>query len=205
MILSTGELTALGFRTHSGWMAVVAVTGSLGKPIVLERHRIEIADASIPGSKQPYHAAERLDTEKAVALILKYKDSSARLATDAVRALVARLTKGSRRVVGTGIIFASGRPLPTLDVTLRSHALIHTAEGEFFREVLVRASEHCGLPVTRVKEREAWDRSEAALRLSSENLQKLITELGRSLGPPWTQDEKLASPAGWIALASFMK
>jgi hypothetical protein len=201
MILSTGELTTLGFRAHSGWTVVVAVTASPGKPMVLERHRIEIADGSIPGSKQPYHAAEGLATEKVEALIQRYRDRSARLATDAVTAFVARLTQGGRRVVGTGIIFASGRPLPALEVTLRSHALIHTAEGEFFREVLVQASEDCGLPVTRVKEREAWDRGETALRLSSENLQKLISELGRSLGPPWTQDEKLASLAGWIALA----
>jgi hypothetical protein len=201
MILSTGELTTLGFRAHSGWAVMVAVAGSPSKPIVLERHRIKIADASIPGSKQPYHAVEELGTEKAEALLRRYRDSSSRLATGALEAMVARLMQAGRRVIGTGIIFASGRSLPALEMTLRSHALIHTAEGEFFREVLVQASEHCGLPVTRVKEREAWDRGEASLRLSSEDLQKLISELGRSLGPPWTQDEKLASLAGWIAMA----
>ena len=33
------------------------------------------------------------------------------------------------------------------------------------------------------------------------DLQQRIGELGRSLGPPWRQDEKLASLAAWIALA----
>src|SRR5204862_8083483 len=121
------------------------------------------------------------------ALIRKCRDSSARLAADAVSAVVARLSGKGHRVVSTGIIFASGRPLSDLAATLRSHALIHTAEGEFFREVLVQASEHCGLPVTRVKEREGWERGAAALGLGASDLQLLIAELGRRRGPPWRQ------------------
>jgi hypothetical protein len=198
---STDERAALGFRAHSGWTIVVAISRSLNKPVILERRRIETADAAIPGSRQPYHAAERLDFQKAETLIRTCRDSSARLATGAVSSLVAQLTQNGHTVAASGILFASGRPLPDLAATLRSHALIHTAEGEFFREVLVQASEHCSLPVTRIKEREVWDRAAAALRLSSAGLQVLIGELGRSLGPPWRQDEKLASLAAWIALA----
>ena len=91
--------------------------------------------------------------------------------------------------------------MPELAAILQSHALIHTAEGEFFREALVQACGHCGLPVTKVKEREVWSRAAASLRLSTASLQELIAELGRPLGPPWRQDEKLASLAGWVALA----
>jgi hypothetical protein len=64
-----GEAVALGFRAHSGWTIAVAVAGSLDNPFVLERRRIETADPSIPGSRQPYHAAERLDVRKAENLI----------------------------------------------------------------------------------------------------------------------------------------
>src|SRR5258708_4384780 len=35
------EAVALGFRAHSRWAAVVAVSGSPGRPVVLERRRIE--------------------------------------------------------------------------------------------------------------------------------------------------------------------
>jgi hypothetical protein len=196
------DAAALGFRAHSGWTAAVAVAGSLRKPVVLERHRIETADAAIPGSRQPYHAAERLDIQKAETLIRLCRDSSTLLATNSVSAMAARIARNGHRVVGTGILFASGRPLPDLAATLRSHALIHTAEGEFFREALVRASEHCSLTVTRIKEREIWERGAALFRLDSTDLQQQISELGRSLGPPWRQDEKLASLAAWIALAA---
>ncbi len=55
------EAAAVGFPAHSGWTVVVAVAGSLSRPEALERRRIETADVAIPGSKQPYHEAERLD------------------------------------------------------------------------------------------------------------------------------------------------
>jgi hypothetical protein len=191
---------ALGFRAHSGWAVVVAVTGSPSRPMVLERRRIEMADAAIPGSKQPYHAAAEVDIGKAETLIRRCRESSASLAAAAIGATVARLSE-AYRLVGSGILFGSGRPLPELAAILQAHPLIHTAEGEFFREVLAGASHHCSLPVTQVKEREAWDRAAAALHLESKTLQQRIGALGRSLGPPWRQDEKLASLAAWIALA----
>ena len=192
---------ALGFRAHSGWTAAVAVGGSPARPVVLDRRRIETCDAAIHGSRQPFHAAEQLSFEKAEALIRQCRESSTLLATRAVTAMVAQLTQNGHAVVGAGILFASGRPLPPLAAILRSHALIHTAEGEFFREVLVHASEHCSLPVTKIKEREIRERGAILLRLPPADLQQLIDGLGKSLGPPWRQDEKLASMAAWIALA----
>ena len=49
-----GMRTALGFRAHSGWAALVAVAGTIDALRVLERRRIVIADPEMPGSKQPY-------------------------------------------------------------------------------------------------------------------------------------------------------
>jgi len=181
---------------------MVAVAGSPRKPLVLDRRRIITADTSISGSRQPFHAAESLAFQKAETLISECREKSTLLATDSVRAITAELAQMGHCVTGTAILFASGRPLPGLAAILRSHALIHTAEGEFFREVLVRASEQCSFPVTRIREREAWEQGAAVFRISSEALRNKIDELGRSLGPPWTQDEKLASLAAWIALAA---
>jgi hypothetical protein len=181
---------------------MVAVTGSLRKPVVLDRRKIETADAAIRGSKQPYHAAGGLEFGAAEALIHQCCNSSVLLATSAVRTMVAELAQGGYNVVGAGIVYAAGRPLPELAAILRSHALIHTAEGEFFRDALVRASENCRLPVTKVKEREAWERAAALSHLDVNEVQQRVDELRRSLGPPWRQDEKLASLAAWIALGA---
>lgn len=159
--------------------------GSIEDPGVLGRRRIVIADPNIPGSKQPFHAAEGLPIEQADVLIRKCRERSLELAIKAVRDLT---TDG--HVVAAAFLFASGRPLPALEAILRSHAAIHTAEGEFFRGVLVEASEACGLSVAKIRERDIRD------------LPPHISALGKALGPPWTQDEKLASVAAWKALAN---
>jgi hypothetical protein len=79
--------------------------------------------------------------------------------------------------------------------------MIHTAEGEFFREAIRHASEACRLPVTGIREREIHSAGAAEFGLPLETIQRRVLELGRSIGPPWRQDEKLAALAGWLTLA----
>src|SRR5262249_53876475 len=121
-------------------------------------------------------------------------------ASDALRAVVADLKKNDCEVVGCGLLLAAGRPLPGLGSILASHALIHTADGELFRDALAAASGSLRLPLTRVREREVRDQASAALRLSLGRLDDRLRILGRKLGPPWRQDEKLATLAAWLVL-----
>jgi len=104
-----------------------------------------------------------------------------------------------------GLLLASGRPLPALEKILASHALIHTADGELSREALLHASNRCGLRDFRIKEKELLDRAEQVLRLNGNGLMRRVTELGRPLGSPWSQDEKFATIAAWLALAAPAK
>jgi len=90
----------------------------------------------------------------------------------------------------------------TLESILASHAMVQTAEGEFFRNVLRGASEASAIPVTGVKESEILGRSASELGLPAEELQRRTIEMGRLLGPPWRQDEKLATLAGLSGLAN---
>ncbi|MCI0403477.1 MAG: hypothetical protein L0212_08140 [Acidobacteria bacterium] len=193
---------ALGFRAHSGWAAVVVVTGTPAAPVILDRRRLEIADPKLRGSKQPYHAAEGLPFKDAEQIIRRCTASTNALAERAVRGVVDDAQAKGYRVTGCGLLTASGWPLPDLAAILTSHALIHAAEGEMFRETLVRASEKCGLAVTRVRERELLERAAAALRAPADKLLRRLADLGRSLGPPWTQDQKLAALVALLALAA---
>ena len=192
---------ALGLRAHSGWAALVALAGSSASPEVIDRRRIETADPAIRGSKQPFHAAEPLKLEDAEALIRKCTESTRRLSREALKAAIGDLRGRGFEVAGCGVILGSGRSLPALPAILASHALLHTAEGEFYRQALVEAGQHCGLPVAGVKEREAYEQSAAQLRLSVPELEIRIAALGRGIGPPWTQDQKYAALVGWLALS----
>jgi hypothetical protein len=189
---------ALGLRPHSGWAALVAVAGPRESPSVVDRRRIGLAGTGIP--KQPYHAAENLPLEKAQELIRRCVQGSRRLAAQAFREALGDLRQEGHEVVACGLLLASGRPLPGLATILASHALIHTADGEHFREAIRHAAAHAKLRMTAVREKEIWTRASADLLVPIDELQRRINELGKRLGPPWTQDQKLAALAAWMAL-----
>jgi len=192
----------LGFRVHSGWAAVVTVKGPASSPAVVDRRRIELADPAIRGSLQPFHAAAELNPAAAKELIKQRADSTNALALQSLRELIDDLCQLGYRAIGSCILASSGRPLGTLESILASHAMIHTAEGEFFRAAIRSANETCGLPVTGIKEREILNRGVAELGLHLKEIQGRMLELGRPIGPPWRQDEKLATLAGWLILAA---
>jgi hypothetical protein len=192
---------AIGLRAHSGWAALVALAGSADSPEVIARRRIEIADPKIHGSKQPFHAAEHLEFPDAKAYIERCQESTRRLARESLQAAMDGLRDKRAEAAGCGIILGSGRALPGLEAILKSHALIHTAEGEFFRNALVEACKHCGLPVLGVKEKELFEHGAAKLGTAKGELERRVQEMGKTIGPPWTQDQKYAALVAWMVLA----
>ena len=123
------------------------------------------------------------------------------MAAAGLRGLVKDLRKLGHSVAGCGLLLASGRPLPPIEKILASHPLLHTAEGELFREAVRRGCGECGLAVIAVKERELFERLGTAMGLSADEAQRRVSAMGKEIGPPWRQDEKFAAAAGWIALA----
>ena len=194
--------TALGFRAHSGWAAVVAVAGTRQSIEILDRRRIGIADPEIPGSKQPFHAAEGQTLEKAAEYLRRCEQHSKRLCQKAFREILKDLEEKDAEVAACGLLLASGRPLPGLASILASHAFIHTADGEHFRDAIRKTAEGLELPITEVREKELSARASVELRIPIQEIPLRFTELGRGIGPPWTQDQKLATLAAWLALAA---
>ena len=196
------DAAAIGFRPHLGWASLIAIAGPVAAPHVIERRRIELADRATPGSVQPYHFAESLELKKAEPWIEQCLNTSERMARDAIALTVDKLRQQGYHVRACGLVRSSARPLPELANVLASHALIHTAEGEMFRDALTRASTHHGLPVLGVKERELFGRCTTDLGIAVREIESRLAELGRMLGPPWRQDEKFATLVAWLALAA---
>ena len=191
-------LATLGLRAHSGWAAVVALGGPTSAPRVLARQRLEFADAKLAYSKQPYHAAAERPLGEAEKLIATCMQSSIELA---FRGLHDIMGATASQPAACGLLLGSGRPLPDLAGILRSHALIHTAEGEMFRGVLSQAAERLGWRVIGVKEKLIWQQAPTALNQSAAAVAAQLKAMGKSLGPPWREDERLATLAAWMALA----
>ena len=190
---------ALGLRAHSGWAALVAVGGGPASPEVLDRRRIEMADD--PEAKQPYHAAEELPLAKARALLERLARQAEERAAAGLGAVLADLRADGYDVVGAIVLTASGKPLPPLESILASHALIHTADGEHFRDALAFGAQQHRLPVARIREKDLLARAATAVGRPAPDLQAAVTAWGKPLGPPWTQDQKLSALGAWTVLA----
>lgn len=193
---------ALGLRAHSGWAALVAISGPTDSPTVIDRRIIQLANPETRGSKQPYHAAEPLPFPAAAELIARCSVETHNFARRGLEAIVATLQEKSLRIVGCGLLLNAGRALPSLERILASHALIHAAEGQLFRDALAQAAAECGLAVTGIKERELLSKAAMDLQCPPDRLQVRLADMGRTLGPPWREDQKKATLAAWIVLAA---
>ena len=200
--MAHSKQAAVGFRVHSGWAAAVAVCLEKGAPVVLARQRVHLVETFTYEFRQPYHTAEKMLAGQAREFISRMQAEARRLAYRAIQELESRTQEQGVKLTRCGLLLASGRPLPGLEKILASHALIHTADGELFREALLHASARCGLLDFTIKEKELLDRAAQVLRLKSATLMERVTELGRPFGAPWSQDEKFATLAAWLALAA---
>jgi hypothetical protein len=193
---------AIGFRVHSGWAAVVAVSLEKGAPVVLVRQRVHLVETFTYEFRQPYHTAGKMLGGQAREFIARVQTEARRLAYRAIRELASRTQEQGVKLTRCGLLLASGRPLPALEKILVSHALIHTADGELFREALLHASARCSLQEFIIKEKELMEHAGQVFRAKPKELMRRVTELGRAFGPPWSQDEKFATLGAWLALVS---
>src|ERR1051326_5060975 len=183
-----------------GWAPVVAIELS-PEPCVCERRTVVLTDAAIAGSKQPFHTAEPMELSKAKTFLKRCEDRTYALATDVLKDVIKSLEKRGHVVVACGMMTGSGRVLNSVEAILASHAAIHSAEGELYRDAVAHACERSHVPLLRIREKVAFAAAEEALGLSTSRIQDQLAAIGRSIGPPWTQDQKLAALAAWIALA----
>jgi hypothetical protein len=178
---------AIGLSVHTGWAACVAAGGSLRAPQIDAREEIAIlGDAD----RFVFHRAAKLDLAAAKGSVARAREQALERAAAALGELVARLRAAGHGVVACAIV-ASGAPMrASLEEILAAHPRIHTAEGCFYRDVLLRAAEANRLPSRIVPPR--------SLDLDGKAL--LLADAGRAVGKPWAKDQKLAALAAWTVL-----
>ena len=194
------ETAAVGFRVHSGWAATVVVCGPLDSPVVVDRRKIQLVKIFSYTYRQPYHTAKVMTPTQGAKFIRSVQADGERLGVAALRSLQADVQAGCWKIARAALLLASARALPELEKILASHALIHTADGELFRESLRAACSGCQLPVKAIREKELFAEASRKLGVPAAQLKRRIAGLGKSLGPPWTEDEKLATLAAWLSL-----
>lgn len=178
----------------------MAVAGNPAAAEILKRSRIDIVDQTAAGAVQPYHFAQGQPLAAAERHLANCAEGSGRLAFEGLRKAADEMRHGKAQIAGCAILMASGRPLPELSKILESHPLIHTAEGEFFRQAFWRAAERLKIQVTGFRERDLEQQARNAFGDAAAGVERTIATLGKAIGPPWTTDQKMATLAGLLLL-----
>lgn len=186
---------------HSGWGVLVAVAKENGRLSVIARERIEVVDGEGGGKKQPYHFARTMSLGAAEKYLAKCAVDSERLAGAAIRRINASLRERGVRVARCAVLTGAGRELPELAKILAAHPLVHTAEGEFFREAICAACKNMKIAVSKVRERELEKTAKEMLGRAAPSVKKQIANAGKAIGSPWTQEHKNAALAAWMILS----
>ncbi len=191
---------AIGFKAHTGWAAAVVLAEGPDGVAVVAKRRVEMIDGFEAAAV--YHKGRELSLGEARALIQSAEQQATRRARTEIASMVAELGTQGCKVVASAVVASASKPVPGLEVILRSHALVHAAEGELYRTALALASDACGFPAVRVSTKELAARAARAAGLSAQALPVRLAQLGRVSGRPWAQDQRESALAAWVALCS---
>ena len=189
---------AFGFKTHSGWAALVVLGKQSDELVVVDRKRVELVEDS--WAKQPYHAAEGLERQVARDLVKRGIESVHRVAIRELKAAVKRERDRKNEVVACSVLVGTPMPDWNTDEILAVHFRMHKAEGALFQNALVRAAEVCKLNTVPVLEKELMAQASTQLATRNDMLVKKLAVLGKSVGPPWGKDQKDAALVALMAL-----
>ena len=191
---------AIGIRVHSGWGALVAVSHGNATIEILDRRRVSITGSTDGGANQPYHSARNLQIPEAETFLTNSFSAAHAAASSGLREVMDVLHGQKCRITGCAILMSAARPLPPLEKILAAHPLLHTAEGQFFRDAFAKACSSNNLPVTKIKERDLEVALKEKFPRQATQLTRKVHLAGRTIGPPWTTDQKLATLAALLLL-----
>lgn len=166
--------------------------------MVVDRRRVELVEKE--WAKQPYHAAEELETEAARKLVKRGIDAAFRIAMRELRAAVKEELRRKNEVFACAVLVGNPMPEWSVEQILAVHFRMHQAEGVLFRDALVYAAKECGVKVVEVPEKTLTTYAEESLALPLSKISQTLSALGKQTGPPWGKDQKDAALATMIAL-----
>ena len=154
-------------------------------------------------AKQPYHAAEDLPPDEARSVVKSGVEAARQVAAARMREVVSRTRKLKHEIAGCAVLVPSPMPDWSTDEILAVHFRMHKAEGVLFPDALCRAARTtCKSPLVSVPEKQLETFAESRLSVPFNRIMKTITDLGKTVGPPWGKDQKNAALAAIIGLQS---
>ena len=196
--MKKSSLVSIGLRAKTGRAIAVVIGGSIENPLVLQKTELKLTDPKLPATAQPYHEVMDLPWEESQRAVRKYAGAIERTAKQALAKLIEEQRSHGLKIVGAGILGAPDRDLARIG---NPHIRAHAAEGILFRQVLDLAAQANGLKWQVFSDRQ-FDET-MAIRLGGEytRVKRALSDLSRSISPPWRADEKQAAMAAWLVLS----
>ncbi len=198
----TKRTAVVGVAEHgnSAVLVTVAPDGEL-----LDRRRIDLTDSGLP--THPHHHegswavgryrdspwAREVSLAEAVALVERVRDSAARRAREGLEALAAAAPVPIARIA----IRVCPELPPTTEERIADNRAQAVADSVMYREALAAAAAARGWSVTWYDRERVF--RDAATALGREDIGAVLSEMGRSIGPPWQARHKLAAAAALAA------
>jgi hypothetical protein len=188
---------SIGLRAKTARAIAVVLGGTTEAPIVLAKLEIKLSDPKIPATAQPYHEVMELSWEESQKAVRKSASAIEAIARKALALLIKEQQANGMRVRAAGIVGAKDRDLARIG---NYHIRAHAAEGVLFRRVLDLAADANKLEWRTFSDRELDQIAANELGAESAGVKRKLSDLGRSLAPPWRADEKQAATAAWLVL-----
>jgi hypothetical protein len=175
----------------------VLVEGPARAPRVVDRRAIELSDAQVPTSRQPYHAVMRAPATQAARLERRLRLLVERVTRRSLTRLLKEYRGDGRAVRAVALVVGSVIDPGTIG---NHHIRAHALEGQLFRRALEGAARAARLPCTTLVERNLYETAAARLHRAPGTLKQAVAELGAAVPGPWRADEKTAALAAVLAL-----
>jgi hypothetical protein len=199
-MLDSTTAAVLGFRPHTYWTTVVTLAGEALAPRIIDRAKIVFATGD---ERFIYHQAAEIDAAAAEAKIAAVRKVTQANLARGIAQLVKVLKTTGLDVRLAVVPAARGKSAQNLADIVKSHALIHAAEGDFYRDVVADACGGLDLDVSRVAERDLLLEASRSLGVHAVTLETRLKAMGQLAGPPWSEDHRLATLAAWIGIADL--
>lgn len=176
----------MGFCSRTGSAVAVAVGPAPG--VFAGRWTVDLSDPGVPA--QLYHAAAGRPSARAEEFVRAGVETLAGVAAARLGELIDELSD----IQSVGLVIGD-HPLPEglpIARILAAHPLMHAAEGQLYRDVLLDAAAARGLPAHGVSRGQA----EA---LAAGDLAATVAALSTAAGRPWRREHKLAAVAALLA------
>jgi hypothetical protein len=191
---SNGRPVVVGVADHNGWAVLVSAAAVNGAPTVVDRRRVRLIEKGVPS--QPYHHETLALTDPAAERLLdEVRRSIAGCTALAFDDLSADLSPRYR----VSSITIRHPPLAHLPATVaevhRSYHVTCRADGMLYHSAICKAARQRDWDLVFHRRGEEVRKAAEALQASTQDVERFLTDLRRTLKPPWTAEHRNAFAA----------